>query len=181
MTAERSSGTSAHWRGANGEPVGRAPEPPCDAEVLLVVRREDGGDLDAPSRGLGLRLDLAEIHAAGEPDAPAVPVLVLDGPATSGGVIKVRAVGVIHADRTVMGATSPCECLVAVALASHRLAGLDDLDQLAVAEIEALKRAWAIHNLARCAHFQVIATHGAGRAVGLLGARRSADRTDRPG
>lgn len=162
MTAQRSNGTPGRWRGPR-----RRPSPPrCGDEVLLVFRRPDGRDLGAPAAGLEIRLDLAETPTAGGAADPALPVLVLDAPATDAEAIKVRAVGVIHADRTVRGRTLPCACLVAVALGSRRLAGLGDLNQLAQAEIEALERAWAAHNLARCAGFQIIATHGAGQAAG---------------
>jgi inorganic pyrophosphatase len=121
------------------------------------------------AEGLSFPFDFGFVPSTVAPDGDPVDVMILmDEPAHVGCVLDVRIIGVIEAEQTEHGKTTPNHRLVAVAVHSYNHQDIKSISEVSKAILDQVEEFFITYNKSRGKKFKVLGLHGPKRAIKLL-------------
>ncbi len=121
------------------------------------------------AEGLAFPFDFGFVPSTVADDGDPVDVLILmDEPAHVGCVLNVRIVGVMEAEQTQDGKTTPNHRLLAVAVHSYNHENIRTVAEVNKSVLQQLQEFFITYNKSRGKKFRVLGIHGPKRAVKLL-------------
>jgi inorganic pyrophosphatase len=119
--------------------------------------------------GLSFPFDFGFVPSTLAEDGDPVDVMILmDEPAHVGCVLDVRIIGVIEAEQTEDGKTTPNHRLVAVAIHSYNHEEIKSVSAVNKSILEQVEEFFISYNKCRGRKFRVLGVHGPKRAIKLI-------------